>query len=83
MALDKRVREGMAPTFLVHAADDRTVPVSNSIVLYQALKAANVPAELHVYEEGGHGFGFALPPEMPAAHWPDAFEVWLRRRGVI
>lgn len=81
--LDQRVRKGLAPTFLVHAADDRTVPVSNSVQMYSALKAADVPVEMHLYQEGGHGFGFALPPEHPASRWPDAFELWLRRSKFI
>jgi acetyl esterase/lipase len=78
-ALDDRVRPGLAPAFLVHAADDRTVPVTNSLEMFRALKAAEVPAELHVYQDGGHGFGFSLSAEHPASRWPDAFEAWLRR----
>lgn len=81
--LNERVRPGLPPTFIVHAADDRTVPVANSLVMFQALKAADVPTELHVYQEAGHGFGFSLPPDRPASHWPDAFEAWLRRSGFI
>ena len=82
-ALHERVRAGLAPTFLVHAADDRTVPVANSLDMFRALQAAGVPAELHVYQEGGHGFGFSLPPDHPASRWPDAFEAWLRRLKFI
>ena len=48
------------PTFLVHAADDGAVPVQNSLLFYDALLAHNVPAELHVYPHGGHGFSFAF-----------------------
>ncbi len=48
------------PAFLVHATDDQTVAVENSLVFYQALKDRGVPAELHVYPKGGHGFGLAL-----------------------
>lgn len=77
--LDQRVRKGLPPTFILHAADDRTVPASNSLTMFQALKAADVPTELHVYQEGGHGFGFSLPADQPGSHWPDAFEAWLRR----
>ena len=79
--LDQRVRPGLAPTFLVHAADDRTVPVAHSLTMFAALRAAEVPAELHVYQEGGHGFGFILPADRPASHWPEAFEAWVRRSG--
>lgn len=48
-------------TFLVHAADDKTVPVQNSIDFFTALKKHNVKAELHIYERGGHGFGLHNP----------------------
>ena len=46
-----------APTFLIHAADDKTVNVQNSIVFYQALLLNKVPAEMKLYQRGGHGFG--------------------------
>lgn len=82
-ALNERVRAGLAPTFLLHAADDRTVPVSNSLDMFRALKAADVPSELHIYQEGGHGFGFSLPADHPTSRWPDAFEAWLRRLKFI
>ena len=81
--LNERVRAGLAPTFLVHAADDRTVPLANSLDMFRALLAADVPSELHVYQEGGHGFGFNLPPDRPASRWPDVFEAWLRRLKFI
>jgi acetyl esterase/lipase len=81
--LNERVRKGLAPTFILHGADDPTVPVANSLSMFLALKAAEVPAELHVYQEAGHGFGFSLPPEQPASHWPDAFTAWLRRATFI
>lgn len=45
------------PTFLVHAADDKTVKVENSLYFFQNLKKNKVPAEMHIYEKGGHGFG--------------------------
>ena len=82
-ALNERVRGGLAPTFILHGADDPTVPVANSLAMYQALKTADVPAELHIYQEAGHGFGFSLPPEIPASAWPDAFVAWLRRGKFI
>ena len=81
--LNERVRAGLAPTFILHAADDHTVPVANSIAMFQALKAADVPVEMHIYQEGGHGFGFSLPADRPGSRWPDAFEAWLRRSRFI
>jgi acetyl esterase/lipase len=82
-ALYERAREGLAPTFIMHASDDPTVPVTGSLAMYGALKAAKVPSELHIYQEGGHGFGFSLSPEIPASAWPDAFVAWLRRGKFI
>ncbi|MBN1155012.1 alpha/beta hydrolase [candidate division KSB1 bacterium] len=48
------------PTFIVHASDDRSVPVENSLIFYQALKDNNIPVEMHIYPEGGHGFSLAV-----------------------
>lgn len=79
--LNERVRPGLAPTFILHAADDRTVPVANSLAMFQALKTADVPTEMHIYQDGGHGFGFSLPPDRPASRWPDAFEAWAAKYG--
>jgi acetyl esterase/lipase len=55
-----QVTASTPPTFLVHAGDDGAVPVKNSLLFYDALLAHSVPAELHVYPAGGHGFSFAL-----------------------
>jgi acetyl esterase/lipase len=65
------------PTFLVHATDDKAVPVENSLMIYQALKDNNIPTEMHIYPRGGHGFGLALGiPETES--WPDRCVDWLR-----
>lgn len=69
------------PTFLVHAADDASVPVDNTLAYLAALRAAKVPAEAHIFEEGGHGFGIRLAEGRPAAAWPDLLLTWLGRRG--
>ncbi|WP_225975465.1 alpha/beta hydrolase [Panacibacter ginsenosidivorans] len=54
---EEQVTTKTPPTFLVHASDDDVVKVANSIMFYEALIKNKVPAELHVYEKGGHGFG--------------------------
>ncbi len=54
------VDKNTPPTFLVHAEDDKPVPVENSLMFYRELKKYNVPAELHIYPTGGHGFSLAL-----------------------
>ena len=81
--LDQRVRPGLPPIFLVHAADDDTVPVSHSLDMFKACKTANVPVEMHIYQEGGHGFGLSLPVDRPASRWPEAFDTWARRTGIL
>jgi acetyl esterase/lipase len=79
---EKQVREGLSPVFLVHAADDRTVPVENALAMFAALKAKAVPAELHVFEEGGHGFGLRFATDKPVAAWPSLFETFAKRHGI-
>ena len=65
------------PTFLAHATDDKGVPAENSLMLYQALKNNAVPAELHIYPKGGHGFGLALG--IPGTEsWTERCIDWLR-----
>lgn len=54
---EKQVTPTTPPTFIVQAEDDRTVPVQNSLMFYEALLANHVKAEMHIYQSGGHGFG--------------------------
>jgi acetyl esterase/lipase len=70
------------PTFLVHTSGDMGVPAENSVLFYMALRRAKVPAELHIYEKGGHGFGLA-PNDPVLATWTKRCADWLRGRGVI
>lgn len=55
-----QVSEKTPPTFLIHATDDKGVPVENSLLFYHALKDKGVPAEMHIYPYGGHGFSLAV-----------------------
>lgn len=64
------------PSFIVQAEDD-PVHVENSTVYFLLLKNARVPAELHLYAEGGHGYGLR-PTELPVTRWPKLVEEWLR-----
>ncbi len=77
------VSRGTQPMFLLHAADDATVPVQGSLDMQTALKAAGVSAELHVFPEGGHGFGIAGAAGKPVAVWPELLLAWGRARGVF
>jgi acetyl esterase/lipase len=58
---EKQVTADTPPTFLVQAGDDKTVSVQNSLMFYEALLKANVKAEMHLYQAGGHGFGLINP----------------------
>ena len=69
------------PTFLVQAEDD-PVHVENATVYFQQLKDAKVPAELHVYTQGGHGYGLRRT-ELPITNWPKHAETWFRTIGVL
>ena len=76
---EKQVNADTPKTFLVHASDDKVVPVANSINYYLNLLQYNVPAEMHIYEKGGHGFG--LGREGTNKDWPKACEKWLEMNG--
>jgi acetyl esterase/lipase len=73
---------GVPPTFLVQAEDDKTAHVETCLVYYQALKDAGIPAELHLFTEGGHGFGLR-PTALPASHWPALAETWLHTIHIL
>ncbi len=69
------------PTFLLQAEDD-PVHVENALVYYDALKQAKVPAEMHIYAHGGHGYGLR-PTALPITKWPQLATEWLRTIGMI
>lgn len=70
------------PTFLVQAENDPVDNVNNSLVYYIALKKAGVPVEMHLYAQGGHGFGLR-PSKFPISEWPQLAEKWLKTIGII
>lgn len=78
---EKQVNANTPKTFLIHSSDDKVVPVENSINYYLALIQNKVPVEMHIYENGGHGFG--LGREGTSATWPKACEKWLIANGLI
>ena len=79
---DIRVTSATPPTFIVQAQDDSVDTVRNALVYYTALRNAGVPAELHIFPEGGHAFGLRRT-RMPITAWPDLVETWLTSMGVI
>jgi acetyl esterase/lipase len=76
-----RVPKDSPPMFFVHASND-PVKSDNSIQLYLALRRVNVPAELHIYASGGHGFGLR-PSEHPCSTWPQRCADWLQSQGML
>lgn len=82
-SVERHVDAQTAPVFLVHASDDGTVPIANSLAMYQALLAAQRPAELHAFDKGGHGFGVRLPAGTPAAAWPTLFAAFAAQLGLM
>jgi len=77
-----QVNKNTPPTFLVHAADDEAVPVQNSTNYFLALQKHDVPAELHIYEKGGHGFSMPKSKGTEST-WPEAFKQWLSANGLL
>lgn len=75
------VKVDTPPTFLFLAGDDASVPAENSVRFYLALHRHRVPAQMHIYAKGGHGFGMRLSPEEPASHWVGECERWMRDGG--
>lgn len=67
------------PTFLVHANNDVTVPVRNSLIYNEKLVAANVPAEMHIYQGGGHGFG--LNNRTTKEDWFQSLKNWMAQNN--
>ena len=79
---EKQVTPETPPTFLVHADDDKGVPVENSISFYLALRKAKVPAEMHIYEKGGHGFGPGTG-KGACSSWMTRCADWMKGRGLL
>ncbi len=82
MSTEKQVTAGTPPTLLFHSQDDKVVPVENSIRFFQALTRAGVPADLHLFPRGGHGFSMK-PGLGTVSDWPRLAEVWFRERGLL
>jgi acetyl esterase/lipase len=88
MSNDRQVTAKTPPTFIFHTDEDKAVLPENALRFYLALKAAKVPAELHVYEKGVHGVGLGRDPKWTkgstyTAGWPDRLAEWLRARGIV
>jgi len=78
---DIPVTSSTPPAFIVQAEDD-PVHVENAVEYFMELKKAGVPAELHTYAQGGHGYGLR-PTDKPVTHWPQLAATWLHTIGVL
>lgn len=81
LAPEMTITTNTPPTILVQAEDDR-VRVENSIYYYLALKNAKVPAEMHLYPKGGHGYGLRRTADSVTT-WPNRVEDWMRARRLM
>lgn len=81
-SLQNRVTARTPPTFLVAAQDDDIVPIANTLVYHQALLKAGVPAELHVFPSGGHGFGIGGIHGKTLQAWPKLATDWIAAQAV-
>jgi len=79
---DIHVTRQTPPTFLLQNEDDPVDGVEHSLSYYAALKKAGVPVEMHLYAQGGHGFGLRRT-KLPATGWPQLVETWLGTIGMI
>lgn len=80
LSAEQQVTPQTPPTFLFSTTDDKTVPIANSVMFYEALVRAGVPAEMHIFQHGAHGAGLAVTnPQLSV--WPDLLIKWMRERG--
>ena len=82
MSNELQVSRQTPPTFLVHSNEDSGVPPENSVLYYLALRKAGVPAEMHIYEKGPHGFGLGSLDAVLSS-WPARLADWMRGRGLL
>lgn len=79
---DRNVPADAPPHFLLHAEDDDVVPVDNTLRLHAALRSRKVPVEMHLFANGGHGFGLRKAVGKPVEAWPDLWRAWARTVGL-
>ncbi|PKP86084.1 MAG: alpha/beta hydrolase [Alphaproteobacteria bacterium HGW-Alphaproteobacteria-17] len=81
-SLDTHVNAAAPPTIIFAAADDKTTPPGHGILLFQKLIAAGASAELHLFRDGGHGWGLGKP-EQVISQWPALFAQWAQSHEII
>ena len=85
VSVEKQVKVTTPPAFIVHGSDDTVVPVENSVMFYVALQKAAVPAEMHIYQNGPHGFGLGTGRGAtgPVTNWTERLVDWMKHRGLL
>jgi len=78
---EEHVNQDSPPAFLVHAKDDGAVSVANSTTYFKELQLNKVPAEIYLYEKGGHGFGMKNPTS--EVYWPSLLKQWMQKQQLI
>ena len=76
---EKIIKPDAPSTFILHANDDKVVPVENSLLLYKALMNSEIPVEMHLFSSGGHGFGYGFSKN----RWLPLCIEWLTDKGYI
>jgi len=80
---ERQVRADMPPLLLLHAEDDESVKVENSLRLHEAARKIGTHCEAHYFAEGGHGFGLMKTAGLPVAIWPELLWNWLAAGNVF
>lgn len=80
LSVERQVNTNTPPTFLAQAVDDPISPVDNSYLMDKALKRANIPVEMHIFQTGGHGWGLGKKGSEVSA-WPGLFKTWAQNSG--
>lgn len=81
-SLDTHVSKDAPPTIIFAAADDPTTPPGHGILMFEKLAAAGASAELHLFRDGGHGWGLGTPDQV-ISQWPYLFERWAQSLKII
>jgi acetyl esterase/lipase len=79
-SVERQVKPNCPPVFLAQAADDPIAPTENSVLMFAALRQAGLPAEMHIFREGGHGWGLGIAGSEVAA-WPSLYATWAAQLG--
>ena len=78
---EKQITKDTPPAFLVHSKDDDAVPVAGAIHYYDNLIAHKVPAEIYLYEKGGHGYG--MKNATSEIDWTSLMKIWMQKSKII